>query len=121
MILSMVQSIPEPDSKMENLPKSFCQSNRDHQLYWYPEILDELQVLSETIIGKFRRRKRKTYKWNLSVSTLKSWLKELQHIQPESVIQPLYFQLIECIERATKIPPTKSVSITIYVRLSSMI
>eukprot|EP01084_Bolivina_argentea_P108319 193585_1 len=110
MVSDMIQRIPQPDaaSDRDQLPKSFCQINRDHQLYWHPNILDELQTLSETIISQFRRRKRKTYEWDLSVSKLKEWLEELEGIQSESVIQELYSKVSDCIERAQVIPPPNS-------------
>eukprot|EP01084_Bolivina_argentea_P110034 196541_1 len=108
IVNNMIQSIPEPDIEINNLPKLFCQRNRDHKLYWYSEILDKLQILSSTIISKFRRRKRNSYKWDLSVSTLKIWLKELENIQSESVIRSLSDELSEHIEFAQKIPPPNS-------------
>ncbi len=46
----IIECVPEPDPKMENLPKSFCECNRDHQLYWYPAICDALQQLAATVI-----------------------------------------------------------------------
>ena len=75
------------------------------QLYWHPDIATKLQNLSKTIINKFRRRKRKTYKWDLSVATLKQWLLELDGIQPQSVIEQLQNELEEYIIAAQKIPP----------------
>ena len=49
------------------------------------------------------------------MSTLKSWLRELENIQDESVIESLRIPLLELIERAQQIPPTNPV----YVDLCS--
>eukprot|EP00484_Ammonia_sp_Unknown_P028430 CAMPEP_0197032516 /NCGR_PEP_ID=MMETSP1384-20130603/11179_1 /TAXON_ID=29189 /ORGANISM="Ammonia sp." /LENGTH=1196 /DNA_ID=CAMNT_0042462197 /DNA_START=51 /DNA_END=3641 /DNA_ORIENTATION=- len=105
MLRNMVDSIPEPDPKMQNIPKSFCECNRDHRLYWHPGIMEQLTKLSDIMISKFRRRKRMKYRWDLSVTMLKQWLRELQEIHPSAITQPLEDELLSCIERAQVVPP----------------
>merc|ERR1719334_2163397 len=96
---SMLASVAEPDLKMQNLPRSFCEANRDHGLHWHPNILSELQILSQDMIRLFRRRKRNSYRWDLSVSTLKGWLGELKGIADDSMLDQLDLRLNGCIER----------------------
>ena len=105
ILKQMVHNVPEPDPLMDNLPKSFCALNRDHKLYWYPDICESLQQLATTIIKKFRRRKRKSYQWDLKVSTLKQWLEELEGIVDVQVISDLELILLEYIESAQKMQP----------------
>jgi len=114
-ISSMVGGVPEPDLKMENLPKSFCATNREHALYWHPAICEELQQFAASVIAKFRRRKRRSYRWDLSVSTLKQWLTELERIAEDEVIADLRSKLSGMVERAQQIPPPNP----LYYRLCS--
>merc|ERR1719334_2177759 len=92
---NMLNCVPEPDPKMENLPKSFCASNREQDVYWYPDICSSLQALTTTIISKFRRRKRKSYRWDLKISTLKQWLVELRGIIDDEEIGDLELKVME--------------------------